>query len=154
MNTDSVWSTLQAIPIGTVIAWGIVIITIISIICTTIIKLYKAFEKTHEIKEENDNFKSLVTSHTDKLNQIEQSLSEIKFALNEQKEVNLKQLRHEIVSSCEVALKNNSITTSSLCSLEEMYEEYRDVFHGNGYVKTLIEKVRKLEIDKDFDVES
>lgn len=151
MNTDSVWSILQAIPIGTVVAWIVVFITIISAICALIIKLYKIFEKTHQLKEENDDFKTLVESHTERLNQFGKTLSEIKNALDEQKEVNLKELRHEIVRSCELALKNNVISTSALCSLEEMYEEYKNVFHGNGYVKTLIEKVRKLDIDKDFE---
>ena len=27
-----------------------------------------------------------------------------------------------------------------------MYEEYVEIFHGNGYVKTLMERVRKLPI--------
>jgi len=27
-----------------------------------------------------------------------------------------------------------------------MYDEYVEIFHGNGYVKTLVTRVRKLKI--------
>lgn len=150
-NTDSILAQLGEIPIGTIIAWIIVITIIVTTISTIVVKLYKLFEKTHKLKEENDNYKELAEKHTKQLNEFGKTLNEIKCALDTQKEVNLKQLRHELVNSCEMALTNNKITTSSLCSLEEMYEEYRDVFNGNGYVKTLMGKVRKLEIDKYFD---
>lgn len=139
MDTKSIWGILASIPIGTIVAWVIVIAAIISALCTVVIKLYKAFDKTHKLKEENNNFKILVEEHTRQLTGFECTLNDIKKALDEQRDVNLKQIRHEIVNSCEIALKNNCITTSSLCSLEEMYEEYKNIFHGNGYVKTLIE---------------
>lgn len=151
MNTKSIWEILASIPIGTIVAWVIVITAIISALCTIVIRLYKAFDKTHKLKEENDNFKSLVEKHTKQLANFETTLNEIKLALDEQRDVNLRQIRHEIVNSCEIALKNNYITTSSLCSLEEMYEEYKNIFHGNGYVKTLIEKVRKLKVEENFE---
>ena len=48
-----------------------------------------------------------------------------------------------ITGVCEEALEKGEISSSKLNSLEEMYEEYVDIFHGNGYVKTLITKVRK-----------
>lgn len=151
MDTKSVWEILASIPIGTIVAWCIVIVAIISVLCTIVIKLYTAFEKTHKLKEENDNFKTLVETHTKQLANFEITLNEIKQALDVQRDVNLRQIRHEIVNSCEIALKNNYITTSSLCSLEEMYEEYKNIFHGNGYVKTLIEKVRKLKVEENFE---
>lgn len=151
MDTKSIWGILASIPIGTIVAWVIVIAAIISALCTVVIKLYKAFDKTHKLKEENNNFKILVEEHTRQLTGFECTLNDIKKALDEQRDVNLKQIRHEIVNSCEIALKNNCITTSSLCSLEEMYEEYKNIFHGNGYVKTLIEKVRKLKVLENFE---
>ena len=33
-----------------------------------------------------------------------------------------------------------------LRSLEELYEEYTRIFNGNGYVKTLVMKVRALPV--------
>jgi hypothetical protein len=67
-------------------------------------------------------------------------------SLDEQKEVNLKQIRHTIVHTCEDALEKGEISINKLRSLEEMYDEYVDIFHGNGYVKTLVMRVRKLKI--------
>lgn len=151
MNTKPLWEMLASVSVGTVIAWGVVIVTIISAMCTVTIKLYNVFEKTHKIKEENDNFKALVETHTQRLDNFEVTLKEIKAALNEQRDVNLRQIRHEIVNSCELAMRENYITTSSLRSLEEMYEEYKNIFHGNGYVKTLMEKVRNLNVEKNIE---
>ena len=45
--------------------------------------------------------------------------------------------------TCEDALERGEMSTNKLQSLEEMYEEYTDLFHGNGYVKTLMTRVRK-----------
>lgn len=151
MNTKPLWEMLASVSVGTVIAWGVVIVTIISAMCTATIKLYNVFEKTHKIKEENDNFKALVETHTQRLDNFEVTLKEIKAALSEQRDVNLRQIRHEIVNSCELAMRENYITTSSLRSLEEMYEEYKNIFHGNGYVKTLMEKVRNLNVEKNIE---
>ena len=74
MDTKSVWEILASIPIGTIVAWCIVIVAIISVLCTIVIKLYTAFEKTHKLKEENDNFKTLVETHTKQLANFEITL--------------------------------------------------------------------------------
>ena len=60
--------------------------------------------------------------------------------------MNLKQIRHTIVHTCEDALDKGEISINKLRSLEEMYDEYVKIFHGNGYVKTLVMRVRKLKI--------
>ena len=77
---------------------------------------------------------------------IDDTLQEIKKSLDEQKEVNLKQIRHTIVHTCEDALDKGEISINKLRSLEEMYDEYVKIFQGNGYVKTLVIRVRKLKI--------
>ena len=146
MDTKSVWDLLSGISIGTVMAWIIVIFAIIATLCTVTIKLYKVFTKYKEMKDNDERQKEIIENHDNTLKDIENTLHEIKDSLDEQKEVNLKQIRHTIVHTCEEALERGEISINKLRSLEEMYDEYTQIFHGNGYVKTLVIKVRKLKV--------
>lgn len=146
MDTKSVWDLLSSISIGTAIAWITVVFAIIAFISTGTVKTYQLFEKYKKAKDKNENQETVIQSHDNTLKEIEKALLEIKDSLNEQKEVNLKQIRHTIVHTCEEALEKGEISINKLRSLEEMYEEYVDVFHGNGYVKTLVYKARKLKV--------
>lgn len=146
MDTQSIWDLLSSIPVGTLVAWIIVILAIISALCTVTIRLYKIFEKYKEVKDKNEKQEKLIKGHEKTLEEIEKSLGEIKKSLDEQKEVNLKQIRHTIVHTCEDAIDRKEISINKLQSLEEMYDEYTEIFHGNGYVKTLVMRVRELPI--------
>ena len=146
MDTKTVWETLAAIPIGTFVAWVVVIAAIISSIAGATIKLYKLFERYHKISEENEQQKKLLTEYGDAIKKINSSLDDVKKSLTEQRDVNLKQIRHEIVRTCDEALQSGTITASAFKSLEELYDEYKNVFGGNGYVKSLVAKVRQLPI--------
>lgn len=146
MDTQSIWDLLSSIPIGTIVAWIVVIYAIITVLCTGAIKLYKVFTKYKEMKDKDLKQTEVIINHDNTLREIEKSLQSINKSLEEQKEVNLKQIRHTIVHTCEEALEKGEISINKLRSLEEMYEEYVEIFHGNGYVKTLMERVRKLPI--------
>lgn len=146
MDTQSIWDLLSSIPIGTIMAWIVVIYAIITVLCTGAIKLYKVFTKYKEMKDKDLKQTEVIINHDNTLREIEKSLQSINKSLEEQKEVNLKQIRHTIVHTCEEALEKGEISINKLRSLEEMYEEYVEIFHGNGYVKTLMERVRKLPI--------
>lgn len=146
MDTQSVWDLLSSISIGTIVAWVTVICAIIAALCTGAIKLYKVFTKYKEMKDKDIKQTEIIKNHEKTLNEIDKSLRAIDKSLEEQKEVNLKQIRHTIVHSCEDALEKGEISINKLRSLEEMYDEYVDIFHGNGYVKTLVMRVRKLKI--------
>ena len=146
MDTQSIWDLLSSIPIGTIVAWIVVICAIITVLCTGAIKLYKVFTKYKEMKDKDLKQTEVIINHDNTLREIEKSLQSINKSLKEQKEVNLKQIRHTIVHTCEEALEKGEISINKLRSLEEMYEEYVEIFHGNGYVKTLMERVRKLPI--------
>lgn len=146
MDNQSAIDTLSSISVGQIIAWFSVISAIITAICTGTIKLYKVFAKYREAKDKNEKQEKIIESHETTLEEIDKTLQEIKKSLEEQKDVNLKQVRHTIVHTCEDALDRGEISINKLRSLEEMYEEYIDIFHGNGYVKTLVEKVRQLKV--------
>ena len=143
MNTNEVWDILSNLSIGTVVAWISVICAIIAAICTAAIKLYNIFEKYKKSKDKTAKQEEVIAQHNEAFAEIRAQLKSISEALNEQKEVNLKQGRHTIVHTCEDALERGEMSTNKLQSLEEMYEEYTDLFHGNGYVKTLMTRVRK-----------
>ena len=151
MDTKSVWALLGEIPVGTIVAWVTVIVAIIAALCAGAIKLYKVFAKYNKVKDENDKQKALLNKHDETLREIKDSLTEIKHSLGEQREVNLKQIRYQIVHTCDDALGANEISAGKLRSLEEMYQEYTEIFHGNGYVKTLVERVRRLPIVGDLE---
>ena len=146
MDTKSVWDLLSSIPIGTIVAWIVVICAIITALCTGTIKLYKIFTKYKEMKDKDKKQTEVIENHEKILCEIDKSLKTMNKSLDEQKEVNLKQIRHTIVHTCEDALEKGEISINKLRSLEEMDDEYVDIFHGNGYVKTLIIRVRKLKI--------
>lgn len=143
MDTKPILSFLSNIPLGTIVGWLIVILGIISGLCAGTIKLYKLFTKYRDMKDKNEKQTSVIESHEKTLKEIEASLRTIQTALVEQRDVNLKQVRYTIIRICEEALERKEISTNKLRSLEEMYDEYVDIFHGNGYVKTLVKRVRK-----------
>lgn len=146
MDTQPVWDSLSNFSVGQVVAWIVVIGTILSALCVGTIKLYKVFTKYRDIKDKEQKQETIIETHDKTLTEIKDSLQDIKNSLNEQKDVNLKQLRHIIVQTCEDCLEKGEISINKLRSLEEMYSEYVDVFHGNGYVKTLVERTRVLKI--------
>lgn len=151
MDSNSVWDILSGIPIGTVIAWVAVIVAIIVAVCAGIINAYKIFSKYRKLKDENEERKKLIQKHDQVLGEINESLNKITASLEEQKNVNLKQIRCTIVHTCDDAIAKGNITAGKLRSLEEMYDEYVNVFHANGYVKTLVTKVRKLPVHGKLD---
>ena len=157
METKDVIQTLSSIPIGTIIAWVTVIAGIITAIVTSTIKLYKAFEKTHEMKEENLEFRKMVKDHDEQLKLINDKLSCIQDNLTKRDKADLKSMRYSIVRAGEEYVSMGKITIRQLRALEELFEDYHDK-HGNGYVTTLMRKVRALPVigrldEDDNDIE-
>ena len=146
MDTQPILDSLSSFSVGQVVAWIVVIGTILSALCAGTIKLYKVFTKYRDMKDKEQKQETIIETHDKTLNEIKDSLQDIKNSLNEQKDVNLKQLRHTIVQTCEDCLEKGEISINRLRSLEEMYSEYVDVFHANAYVKILVERVRTLKI--------
>lgn len=146
MGTKDVIQLLSSIPIGTIIAWVAVFTTIVTAVTTIIIKLYRVFEKTHKIKEENDVFHKIVQEHDRELKKIVEKLSYIQNKLEENERSELKKLRYSIVRAGEEYVSAGSITIRQLKSLEELFEEYHQDKHANGYVTTLMRKVRALPV--------
>ena len=158
METNDVIKLLSSIPIGTIISWFCVIVAIIGGLSAGIIKLYKWFMKFQKTKEENDAFKQLVKKHDEQLTQISESLNNITSILEEEKKSDLKKLRHSIIRAGEEAIEMGKITIRQLRSLSELYEDYKDKYHANGYVKSLMAKVDKLPVigkldENDEDIE-
>lgn len=152
MDTNSVWELLSGIPIGTVVAWIMVICAIIGVICTGAIKLYKVFTKYKSVRDENEAMKHNVEKHEEQLNEFQEQLnvinqnineqfSEIKNALSEQRDTKIKELRHNITVSGEKALIDKELTIRQWSSLHEMFEDYTNKYKQNTYVASLMEKV-------------
>lgn len=158
MNKSDVIEYLSSIQVGTIIAWILVIGMIVGSIVFGLKKLYKIFEASQEYKDESDAMKKMVQNHEAQLGQISNQLTCIQNSLDKQDTVELKRMRHDIVQAGENAIANKSITIRQFRSLEELYEVYHDERHGNGYVSTLMKKVRDLPIigkldDDDEDIE-
>lgn len=151
VDTKPVWEVLLNIPVGSLVTWVMVIAGIITGIVTGTIKLYKAFSKVQALREANADKTETLLKHEETMTQICEQLANIKDALDVQKEVNLKQVRYQIVHTCDDAINAGYITAGKLKSVEELYDEYTGIFHGNGYVKTLMEKTRELDIRGKLD---
>ena len=146
MNIERIIEVLGQVPLGKVIVWCLAICSIVVAIYKAATKLYGIFAKYKNLQTENEKQKNTIVEHDKAIDSVIQSLDEIKRSLNEQKDVNLKQIRYTIVHTCDDAIYAGYITAGKLRSLEELYEEYTCVFHGNGYVKTLVEKTRELPV--------
>ena len=172
MDTQSVWDTLSAIPIGTVVAWISVIAAIVSTVWFVILKLFKVFTRYRNMKDENDRQTQLLVAHEELLSEVKNELEKINGSihndilaqhedlivevkdelvrisdsLDKQKDINFEYLKHNIVCACRRALDKGLITAEELQSLEDMYKQYVEIFNGNGYVKTMMEKVRALPV--------
>lgn len=141
-----IWETIMKLPIGTVVGWGAVIMGIISVTYAGIIKVFKAFKHYDSIKRENKEQKEKILEHERLIGEVNESLAEIKSVLLSQKEASLHHLRYTIAQACDEAIRQGEISAGKLESLEELYGEYVDVFHGNGYIKTMMKKVRELPV--------
>lgn len=151
MDTAEIWEVILNVPIGKLLAWIIVIASIITAIVTGTIKLYKIFSKVKDLKAADEEKSKMLHEHDKTMKDIDERLGKIQEALDVQKEVNLKQVRYQIVHTCDEAIASGSISAGKLKSLEELFEEYTRVFHGNGYVKTLMMKARKLPVTGSLD---
>lgn len=146
MDTASVWQMLADIKIGTLIAWCIVIIAIITTIIKGVKSAYTFITKYNDLKEINERQSKMLEEHERTFREINERLGKISKSLDEQKEINLKYTRHIIVDACHDAITARGIQIEKLASLEEMYDEYVNVFNGNSYVSGLVKRVRNLPI--------
>lgn len=157
METRDVIQMLSSIPIGTIIVWVTVIFSIVTTIVMGAIQLYRAFEKAHDMREEKFEILNMVKEHDKQLKSINDKLSCIQENLNERDKADLKSMRYSIVRAGEEYVSMGKITIRQLRSLEELFEDYHDK-HGNGYVTTLMRRVRVLPVigkldENDNDIE-
>lgn len=141
-DTQSIFESLAQIPIGKVISWIVVIGVILSGICAGAINLYKIFDKYRKAKDRDNEQQKIIEDHTAGFEKVEEALRDINNSLKEQRKVNLKLFRNTIVRDCEEALHLGYISMNKLRSINEMYDDYKNVFHANSYVETLVERVK------------
>ena len=151
MNTQQAWETIAKLPVGTIVSWGAVIIGILVAVFKGIGKLYGLFKEYKRKEDEEILLQDMITEHDRALDDFRNSLERIESKLEEQKDVNMKQIRYTIVHTCDDAIADGYISAGKLKSLEEMFEEYTNVFNGNGYVKVLVEKTRLLPVRGKLD---
>lgn len=152
MDAETILNWLSDLSVGTIIAVvstvGIVGVGIWKVV-SMIIHLYNSYT---EVRDERDQLKQKVEDHdreiddlkgqfTGAIKGITQQLSEIKSALDEQRETKIKELRHQITVAAEAALANTTMTVREWTSLHEIVDEYVNKYHQNWYVKPLIAKV-------------
>lgn len=153
MDDNVVLDAIGAIPFGVVLGWICGIGAIIGGLVLITLKLYKAFEKFKKSKDENEKLHKEIKMHEHKFEEVDQrmaafstTLLQIQESLEEQRKRELKKLRYSIVRAGESAISKGSIAIRELKSLEELYDDYANNFHQNGYVKTLMIKVRDLKV--------
>jgi len=153
VNADGIFTQISNITIGQVVAFGAVVVSIITAASSAWVKVSKFIRKYNEGKDEKTELEKTVKEHSVKIDNIEKLLGEVKTSMDEQKEREIKRLRHDLVSACESAINDGFITVSRLCSIEDMYDDYKNQFHKNGYTKTLMCKVRNLKIINNVEID-
>ena len=139
---------VNQITIGQVVAWTAFICGIIGAVIFVTIKLYKLFEKYHKIKEKSAVQENLLNAHDEDIKSLKLDVQRVDKKQDLQLEVMLKQISHEIVTSCEEALVSGSISFDSLESLSGLYGIYHDVYKKNSYVTALMDRVKDLPVVK------
>ena len=104
MNSQEVWEVLGKIPVGSIIAWGIVVIAILNVINIGLTKLFGLFGFLHKRKDQEENTKKRLQRHDDMLANIDTTLQSINEAMR-------KSMRYDIVRECEAAIANNTEET-------------------------------------------
>lgn len=146
MTQKDVVQTLSSLDVGTVIAWVVVLAALGATIFSVVRKLYDLVARMYCKKAKEDEVKAMVKDHDAKLESINATLLCIQDMLHKQDEYTLKSMRYDIVRACEEAILRGSITIREYASLQEMYDEYHEKRHGNGYVSSLMKKLEKIEI--------
>ena len=90
MDHQEVINTLSAIPVGTVVAWGGVIIGLIVAVIAGIIRLYKVFGKIKTEQDRHDKNVELLLKHDDVLDDINESMKRIEDKINTEADVHMR----------------------------------------------------------------
>lgn len=157
VTTGDVVNTLNAVPIGSVIAWVMVISGIIAAIIYAIRKTYKGYEVVHDLREQEEEFRDMVKEHDEKIKKIEEKhenefdaidkkIDSILDWISEKDDADLRKLRHSLVRAGEEALRSERITVRELKSMSELYDLYHVKMKQNSYVTTLMSRVNKLPV--------
>lgn len=148
MDGNVVFEYIAQLPVGVFVRWIVGFLAILSLCCTGTLKLYKVFVKYKEAKEKNEKIKDDVRDHerelvkvNKKIETLSSKMSEIQEILNQQNKRELSKLRYEICEAAQTAIEKGVISKQSFQSLEEMYDDYLNFFHQNGYVKELMDTV-------------
>lgn len=96
----------------------------------------------HKNRNHDEKITETIAAHT-KI--IEELTEKCKMLSNEMKKM---ELRLNITAICNSCLSKGSITSNEFKMLEGLYAEYQEL-GGNGYIKTLMEKIRALPIKED-----
>ena len=155
MNTNDVWELLSEMQIGTIVAWIVVASSIFGVVGNFVKKFIKLIDKYHDTQEEkkdivakldeqNDKFSKAISDLADSVNNLNHRLDYIQDKLHVQEEVNLKQIRNDIITICDEAIISEKISERKFQLLNELFDEYTNVFHSNGYVADSVKKVKVL----------
>lgn len=139
---------VNSLTVGQIVAWVSLLSAIIGGIVWVTIRLYKIFEKYHDLKAKNRKQEETLATHEEALKSMNLTLETLMQKQDIQLEVMLKQISHEIVLSCETALTSGSITFDGLESLTGLYEIYHNVYKRNSYVTALMDRVNALPVVK------
>jgi uncharacterized protein YjgD (DUF1641 family) len=112
---------------------------------------YGLFTKAHEAKSKSEDFKETVEKHTEEIQELNDKIDKLVDISNQLIEINKIQTRHYIVETCTWAIEQKEIEQYQLQSLEDMYEMYTQILHGNSYATTMMNKVRTLPIKNTID---
>lgn len=149
MDLDPIKEVFGGVTIATVINWLLAFIA-----CGAFGSyVYKKIEVRVRKQDEEAEIKKRLEEHDTKLDNISMMLKALQENAEKRDRTKQKELRHAIINAGQQALYHGSITTRSLKSLEELYEEYEHEYDGNSYASTLMLKVRQLPVTHRLDSE-
>lgn len=143
---------LSTVSAGTVLKWILICGAIIGAIVTASVKCYKMFEKVRQYENKRDEHEEFIKQTKEDLSDLKAKYIEltdfVKTTREESNRIDQIKLRHSIVRSCEEAINNGTITFDALRSIDELYEVYHDVLHGNSYAADLVNMIHTLPVIK------
>lgn len=137
----------MSIQIGQIVKLVTCVGAIIAGVRVPVKKLYDTLKKIIDMKTTYDEYEKTVDKHdavlkefAEKFDAMQKVFDEIVDRLDVQEDTDMKRLRHDIVMCGENYLESGYASIRQWSSLMEMYSLYKETYHGNSYVDSLIKR--------------
>ena len=146
MKMSEIIEALNCISVGDVLKWIMIIATLVTALAAVSVRCYKLSGKYWKAKSCAADKDKTIEDHTESIKSVKEDIKQLVEFNLKMVEVNKIITRNSIVRICNESLDVGYIDSIQLQALEDSYDMYQNVLHGNSYVSALVGATRKLRI--------